>query len=130
MLFIEEWSNWWGFALAVDDSKVTPEQNAKAGKMAESLGKRASDMVIDNRRFLASKEYEPSTSNKPASPLPWSEDMFVAAPIPDQDAAYIAHACNAYPKLVEALRIIAHNGPDDDSPQTLAAHILRELGEA
>jgi len=53
MLFIEEWSNWWSFALAVDDAKVTPEQNEAAGKMAESLGARARDMVIDNRRFLA-----------------------------------------------------------------------------
>lgn len=53
MLFIEEWSNWWSFALAVDDTKVTPEMNQDAGKMAESLGARARDMVVDNRRFLA-----------------------------------------------------------------------------
>lgn len=55
MLFIEEWSNWWSYALGVDDNAPMPEaEKAAAEKMAESLGARARDMVIENRRFLAS----------------------------------------------------------------------------
>lgn len=54
MLFMEEWSNWWSYALGVDDDKpMSAEEKAAGEKMAESLGARARDMVIDNRRFLA-----------------------------------------------------------------------------
>ncbi len=55
---------------------------------------------------------------KPATPLPWEHDptgkhyaravirhngMISCRPTNDQDAAYIAHAANMYPKLVAAL---------------------------
>lgn len=93
---------------------------------------------------------------KPATPLPWN----VPAKYPryveggslqgvcktysasvgggdSQDASYIAHATNAYPKLVEALRelMLRCDGPegickDGDNIQTHNAHgLLRELGE-
>lgn len=56
------------------------------------------------------------TNIKPATPLPWKRVANGRVlSIPDygqvtssdtypRDAAYIVHACNAYPKLVEALR--------------------------
>jgi hypothetical protein len=49
-----------------------------------------------------------------------------------KNAAYIAHACNAYPKLVEALReqisqYIGDFGPDH--PATKIRVLLAELGE-
>jgi hypothetical protein len=54
MLFIEEWANWWAYGLGLDDSKpLTAEETAAAEKMADSIGARARDMVIDNRRALA-----------------------------------------------------------------------------
>ena len=56
-----------------------------------------------------------------------------------RDAAYIAHAANAYPKLVEALRLIYTqtytdaDGPElraqNESNHSRAATILRDLGE-
>lgn len=55
MLFMEEWSNWWSYALGVDDDAPMPAaEKAAAEKMAASLGERCCQMVIDNRRFLAS----------------------------------------------------------------------------
>lgn len=47
-----------------------------------------------------------------------------------QDAAYIAHAANAYPRLIELARTWARRGND---PQILcreADKLLRELGES
>lgn len=56
MLFIEEWANWWSYSLGVDDDKpMSDEERAAGEKMAESFGTRAADMVIMNRRFLASQ---------------------------------------------------------------------------
>lgn len=62
--------------------------------------------------------------------------------VPVQDARYIAHAANAYPKLVEALRAASRElwqalgGGDDDDCRTIADarckrfdSLLRELGE-
>jgi len=89
----------------------------------------------------------------PATPLPWSQPsrygntMFelqrpvdehttVQGPILKnctlQDAAYIAHAANAYPKLVEALReqltaYMGDFGPDHVATRHYA--LLRSLGE-
>ena len=40
----------------------------------------------------------------------------------------IADRCNAYPKLVRALQLIA--GRESIKPETVASSILRELGEA
>ena len=97
------------------------------------------------------------TTHTPATPLPWrvgqvSAGRFPAYPIiGDQlivadvtirargrsnvDAAYIAHAANAYPRLIEALRSLkdrigAFNGQTACSPEFNAAHaLLAELGE-
>ena len=59
-----------------------------------------------------------NTTNRPARPLPWitnkrhevitAKDFHGVANFrEDQDAAYAVHACNAYPKLLDALREIA-----------------------
>ena len=59
-----------------------------------------------------------NTTNRPARELPWivnqrhlvitAKDFHGVADFrKDQDAAYAVHACNAYPKLMEALREIA-----------------------
>lgn len=53
----------------------------------------------------------------------------------DANAAYIVHACNAYPQLVEALRQVLHlaemEGPPDPTPvQQDAIALLARLGEA
>lgn len=95
------------------------------------------------------------TKHAPATPLPWKtdeNDELPPAVIRDNeygdgiaevqgeqnDADYIAHAANAYPKLVEALRVIADRPPADDGEHAAevnwivatAAALLRELGEA
>jgi hypothetical protein len=44
-----------------------------------------------------------------------------------RDAGYIVHACNAYPRLVTALRYYAIPGMGDNGDKARA--ILRELGE-
>lgn len=104
----------------------------------------------------------------PATPLPWAAQRWSShAPttvlIDDQahplgkrvvadceafdakerviDAAYIAHAANAYPKLIEALSVAPVDGPhpaDNDGPcrcsccefRRLRAALLLELGES
>jgi hypothetical protein len=88
---------------------------------------------------------------KPASPLPWTnkergntfhtyaikdgESRNVCTLTSEENAAYIAHACNAYPKLVEALRKIKErtDGSRDFDAAAEAAYItstvLAELGE-
>ena len=94
---------------------------------------------------------------KPSTPLPWAVnrcgiydgDGGLLSATGDDDtapedqlanAAYIVHACNAYPRLVEALR----NGIEDSCPPLPKNHralsdgpkwvvearaLLRELGE-
>ncbi len=94
------------------------------------------------------------TAHKPATPLPWAaqpigvagknNDIPISSIEPNvtdathaQDAAYIAHACNAYPRLVEALRqaldFIADRSDDLDEGEQHAVGsadaLLRELGE-
>lgn len=104
------------------------------------------------------------TKHKPATPLPWKKSLGMPCRHPyylirtdeethamrsvakvdiaarggsDIDAAYIAHAANAYPKLVEALRAIV--SPDEDGFTILSSGnrdarritaLLRELGES
>lgn len=65
----------------------------------------------------------------PATPLPWHQ--FNNGLTRPQDAAYIVHASNAYPKLVEALRfVITHHAPTNPlNPTDNARAILRGLGE-
>ena len=90
------------------------------------------------------------TNCKPATPLPWKsvqadqgsfstfwilDEEREDADVDDQNADYIAHAANAYPKLVEALRnaleqidhqaASAAGWPDSENARIL----LRELGE-
>ncbi len=85
--------------------------------------------------------------NKPATALPWhdqrcsvwkltgSPEVFgVAKCEQEADAAYIVHACNAYPKAIRAaqralaaLRALGHENVQGAKD---AAEILRELGEA
>jgi hypothetical protein len=79
---------------------------------------------------------------KPATALPWEQDdeaqvcagnLVVAvsymrpADVADQNAAYIVHACNAYPKLVAALRAVYDGVP---LSRINAGVVLRELGES
>ena len=53
--FIEEWSNYWAYGMdKPDGARPTAEDDARA----ISLGTRAADMVIDNRRFLAGSGHE------------------------------------------------------------------------
>ena len=86
-----------------------------------------------------------TTKIKPAQELPWttnhesviysqnkgSQRGAVAEYGYQQDAAYICHTANAYPKLVKALREAADNlayrGGNERADAYLA--ILRELGE-
>ena len=62
----------------------------------------------------------------PATPLPWDavEDL------QKEDADYIVHAANAYPKLIEALQLALPLLENEDYPeaQDLVA-LLRSLGE-
>ena len=91
-----------------------------------------------------------NTKHKPATALPWnvrqgyvSGDSLIIARMErgyyedrEQDAAYIAHACNAYPQLVAALRdlreaaLLARTGAEMsyDAVQR-ADEVLRDLGE-
>lgn len=87
---------------------------------------------------------------QPATPLPWKQEGaavtsgtnatwgVVAALGYDsedavaqlEDAAYIAHACNAYPQLVASLRVFAGFGLLDTAGPHLAARMLLvHLGE-
>jgi hypothetical protein len=106
---------------------------------------------------LTTSEDLTMTKHTPATPLPWkpwtkrihheiyaANDQIVAQVrqcegpngSTHQDAAYIAHAANAYPKLVAALRLAA-NGLDTTGQTTKQSNdarnharaLLRELGE-
>lgn len=87
---------------------------------------------------------------KPETALPWvlSENRYVqkgnfcvadvgARNGPHKNAAYIVAACNAYPKLVEAMRVVLAGEFGQSSAGKLAAgtywakaeDLLRELGE-
>ena len=81
---------------------------------------------------------------KPGTPLPWEvdreivlwqagddelEEVATASRLSacTHDAAYIAHACNAYPKLVEALkRRITTPGANE---YAACGKLLQDLGE-
>ena len=74
---------------------------------------------------------------KPETELPWEDngneivaasDRFcgIAGAVDGEDAAYIVHACNAYPKLVEALKEVAASSYGQ---RHNAIALLRELGE-
>lgn len=88
--------------------------------------------------------------HKPATPLPWETstnqhqqwdvcaadagDMvadLMGCDGQEQNAAYIAHAANAYPRLVVALQRIVNDGDAlrGDEIAGWAAETLRELGE-
>jgi hypothetical protein len=88
---------------------------------------------------------------RPATPLPWNAwveeegegpefenhnisgygDAFICelgSDEPKVDAAYIAHACNAYPKLVAELEMAFSRLADKAAREEIAA-LLLELGE-
>lgn len=95
------------------------------------------------------------TKHAPATPLPWKDgpvfqtdhrgiffddtskpgkwqrrvdsDSLQRGLYEPDDAAYIAHAANAYPRLVEALRMIMRDAGNRDVGQV--SDLLRELGE-
>lgn len=84
-----------------------------------------------------------SIKHIPAMPLPWHRDDKHADVIRGPEGEWIdmdledyaIHAANAYPKLVEALRVAAlglTNGQKQrgESAQSIALSVLRELGEA
>lgn len=83
-------------------------------------------------------------TKQPATPLPWrvlgkhghtiwaGNEIIFQATHPrsrgtgaHKDAAYIEHAINAYPRLIEALHKAAYNGAFSKD----AERLLRELGE-
>ena len=97
------------------------------------------------------------TKHTPATPLPWHEKQVhlnyqgrvlmhsieggtrrlddQSGHFTPEDAAYLAHAANAYPKLIDTLRAVnAAVHPFDSIANRLAAAaayaLLRELGEA
>jgi hypothetical protein len=76
-----------------------------------------------------------TAKHSPATSLPWP-GLIPEPNFAPQDAVYIVHAANAYPKLVEALRVSLRVSslPFDHAdkranPERLRA-LLRELGEA
>lgn len=91
-----------------------------------------------------------TTKHAPATPLPW-ETVEANATIPIRganghtvasvryderydgpDAAYIAHAANAYPRLVEAIQNDLRGYLGDfppNHPATILRDLLRSLGE-
>lgn len=64
---------------------------------------------------------------KPASPLPWK--VGGVAKRGKEDRAYIVHAANAYPALVEALEKIA-DATDPDGSQSKMLCELYEVARA
>ena len=56
--------------------------------------------------------------------------VFTETKAPDEVAAYIVHACNAYPKLVEALRAMCGDGVHNERESlSMARALLHSLGE-
>jgi hypothetical protein len=72
------------------------------------------------------------TKHSPSTPLPWTWRT-LSGVNQMKDLAYAAHAANAYPKLIEALRKVvaqAQQYPDNAAGVHVdAAILLRELGE-
>ncbi len=70
MNFIEEWSQWWSYALALDDDAMTEEQKAADEEKAARFGSRGARMVVENRHFLNTGDLPVSEMSPPApSPL-------------------------------------------------------------
>lgn len=85
-----------------------------------------------------------TVKHQPATPLPFStkdDDIIYGADgsdagapeVSDQNLAYVIHAANAYPKLVEALRKLVRQAMPDPDKATgahiAAASLLGDLGE-
>jgi hypothetical protein len=87
-------------------------------------------------------------NNNPESELPWVYDARLkqiifgehygvteAKQVSEDDATYIVHACNAYPKLIEMVREAAWIPTDQTAPSEnktvvlMAIDLLRKLGE-
>ena len=77
-------------------------------------------------------------NNNPESELPWysflsgienkQKAILSTSSLSIKDQQYIVHACNAYPKLVKALRDIWLSG-DYESDAVDILPLLKELGE-
>ena len=68
------------------------------------------------------------TKHTPATPLPWHTEAMLAG----QDAAYIAHAANAYPRLVkkgQALLRSIEPALTMSMAEVEFRALLREIGE-
>lgn len=86
-----------------------------------------------------------TTKHQPATPLPWLGGQTITARKDPsgaydrisvaqrvnrpQDAAYIVHACEAYPKLAAFAQSIAAEGHRLGTHAARAEALLRELGE-
>ena len=104
--------------------------------------------------LAAPETRDTNVKHKPATPLPWRTSPARSAEVQQQsgvrtiglmgmdgavNAAYIAHACNAYPRLVKAARYLAamvedaaliRADPADTQPaRVMMQDLLRELGE-
>lgn len=105
--------------------------------------------------MTATRAQQPHSPAKPVTPLPWKyvqhngtePEKFQGRPafqpayvygkgkkpifgfqnMPN-DAAYIVQACNAYPKLIAALRSIAKPALGGKQQQYAAQQVLKELG--
>lgn len=76
---------------------------------------------------------------KPKTPLPWEDTPDFPGPDShstyewhSEDYDYVIHACNAYPKLVDFISLLAEDPFDNDCGWRIkqyAQEILKELGE-
>jgi hypothetical protein len=89
-----------------------------------------------------------STEHKPESPLPWTVNMLLESDLKmhcvgirdakkgvvlsserQENVEYIAHACNAYPNIIEVLKGLKINPLDGSVAGFPIFELLRELGE-
>ena len=73
-----------------------------------------------------------TTKHKPATPLPWKPGNSEVTGIHAEDAAYMAHAANAYPSSIKFAKLIAKDADalSWEEMRDAAKDLLRELGEA
>ena len=70
-----------------------------------------------------------TAKHSPATSLPWP-GLIPEPNFARQDAAYIVHAANAYPKLVKYIKQLTDPDCFKDVAEEEARALLRELGEA
>ena len=79
------------------------------------------------------------TKHKPATPLPFDSEfermvlqalnVYLPNDKARKDAAYIAHAVKAYPRLVDQIRRFVSVGPSSGGEGDNARALLHDLGE-